>query len=536
MLRVFREYMNLSVFRFEPINSRLQRIAASPSRRVLSYALAAIAGVVCAALLPTSRAALPLAVGGLAACALAVRQRARPWERVLAIAVAFFLFGAARFTSVLPSAEVGHVLALDGRVVTLRGIVTTLPETRQGSVRVWITLDAHRDGRSLAPIRGVIQLFLPLSSPEQYGDRLEFSCRVSRLERPSASVSFFAREAGTASCASPKNVRILARGEGSGLLSAMFAARTEFRTAIDRVLPEPHASFLAGLLLGEQGAIPKDVAEAARVTGTTHMLAASGSNTGVIARWLFALLPLLLIRRTRALWVVGAFLAGFVVLSGASASVVRAAVMAAVGLLAALLGRPSRAFSALALAAAFIVFANPLAVWDVGFQLSVAATVGLIVIAPLLDASPRLARLPEALKRPLHDTLAATVATLPVIIWHFGRVSIVSPFANVLLVPLVPLGMGVGFVAASIGLIAAPLGTMAGFGAWLVLSGMLGLMQIFAAIPGASVQLVAPHLFALASAVALAAWFMRRARQRPAHAEEFNVSGYTVVDETVAGP
>lgn len=507
-------------------------VASSPSRRFLSYALAAIAGVVCAAFIEQPRAALPLAVGGLFASALVLHLRERPRERVIALAAVFFLFGSARLASVLPEAVAGHILALDGRVASLRGTVVTMPEVRQGSVRVWVRIDAHRDGRSLTPMRGVMQLFLPLSSPEQYGDRLEFSCRVSRLARPSAAVSFFAREAGTASCASPKNVRILARGEGSGFLSALFAVRTEFRAAIDRILPEPHASFLAGLILGEQGAIPKDVAEAARATGTAHMLAASGYNTGIIARWLFALLPLLLIRRARAVWVVGSFLVGFVVLSGASASVVRAAAMAAVGLLAALLGRPSRAYSALAFATALIVFANPLTVWDAGFQLSLAATVGLIAITPLLEALPRFSRLPEALKRPLSDTLSATAATLPVIIWHFGRVSIVSPLANIFVAPLVPAGMGIGFLAAVVGLVAAPLGTMAGFGAWFVLSGMLGLMRMFAAIPGASVQLVAPHFFAVASAAALATVVARRTRQHPLRAEEFSVSGYRVIDET----
>jgi competence protein ComEC len=209
---------------------------------------------------------------------------------------------------------------------------------------------------------------------------------------------------------------------------------------------------------------------------------------------------------------------GYVVLTGASPSVVRAALMAAAMLVGRLGGSRAHAASALALAALVMLVAAPPVLWDVGFQLSLLATAGLIWFGPPIER--RLRRWPGWIREPVALTLAAQLTTLPVILVNFERLSLVAPIANVLVVPFVPIAMLFSAIASLIGALDAALHVplvsdamtwFAGGAAWLVLRIIVWLGTAVAAVPHAAIDVSVPPVVAVAwlPILALASWATR---------------------------
>lgn len=243
-----------------------------------------------------------------------------------------------------------------------------------------------------------------------------------------------------------------------------------FENSLARSLPEPHASFVAGILLGSRQGIPSDLQNAFARTSTSHVLAVSGYNVSVVASMVMAVLIAVMPRR-KAFWVTLVFLMGFVIVTGGSASVVRATCMGALILFAQSYGRLSDAGRAVVLVAAIMVVINPfLLVFDVGFQLSFLAVVGLIYIGPLFQRWTSKLPLPKDLQRVLSETAAAQIAVLPLIIFYFKLLSIIGLPANLLIVPLIPLAMTLGFVTGLAGLIIPVAGKFFGLITWFLTS------------------------------------------------------------------
>lgn len=243
-------------------------------------------------------------------------------------------------------------------------------------------------------------------------------------------------------------------------------------------LPEPHGSLLSGILLGNRVKLDRDLLEIFRVVGLSHIIAVSGYNLTVMtANIRSAFRPLL--GRKLTLIVASIAVLSFVLLSGAPPSIIRAAVMAGIVLLGEYLGRPNRSLGALVTAAGVIVFFEPKIIFDIGFQLSIAATYGLIRLAPVITNAFRKTKLPEWLQQVLGETLAATAMTAPLIIIVFERLSIVSPLTNILVVPLIPLLMGIGVAAVVLMFIFAPVGKIAALLTWPILEWIIFISQKF---------------------------------------------------------
>jgi competence protein ComEC len=209
---------------------------------------------------------------------------------------------------------------------------------------------------------------------------------------------------------------------------------------------------------------------------------------------------------------------GYVLLTGASPSVVRAALMAAAMLVARLGGSRAHAASALGLAALVMLLAAPPVLWDVGFQLSLLATAGLIWFGASIER--RLRGWPGWIREPVALTLAAQLTTLPVILVNFERLSLVAPIANVLVVPFVPVAMLFSAIASVIGLVDGTIhvpvaGTaaawLAGGAAWLVLRVIVWLGTTVASVPSAALDVSVPRALAAAwlPMLAIASWALR---------------------------
>ena len=296
-------------------------------------------------------------------------------------------------------------------------------------------------------------------------------------------------------------------GEAAGAAATIEGIRRAGDDALTRALPEPQAGLASGILIGLRDRVDRDLAAAFTTAGVSHVVAISGWNIAIVGATIAALLrswP----RRRRAVATLLA-IGGYTMLTGASSSVLRAAVMATVVLLARETGRSGRAAAALGWAIVGLLVATPGLVTDPGFALSAAATGGLIAWATPLTRrfqAWRGGRLPGWLCESFGVSLAAEFATLPIALAWFGRVPIVAPLVNLLVVPLVAPAMAAGGVALAGGALAglgapAPLATALGLPAWAALSGMIAIVRVAAALPFASATL-APPLNLVAAAVA----------------------------------
>jgi competence protein ComEC len=312
-------------------------------------------------------------------------------------------------------------------------------------------------------------------------------------------------------------------GDGGGVLAVAESIRQVADEALARIVPEPMAGLASAVLVGRRDRVAREVSDAFTATGLSHVVAISGWNIALIGAVLGGLLAAMgLGRRQRTVAIVMA-LALFTLIAGGGASVVRAALMGGVVLVAREAGRPGTAAAALGVAAWALVVLDPAMASDLGFQLSVAATAGLLawgsrLTARLAGPAPGTAR--SWLAESLGVSLAAQAATLPLVLFHFGRLSPVSPIANLVVAPIVAPAMLVGSVCLVAGLVVgagAPVLVGAPFAllGWAVLGAMVGVAGAFAALPFASVEL--PAVVAMVGALVLAlvtgvvAWRARRA-------------------------
>ncbi len=221
--------------------------------------------------------------------------------------------------------------------------------------------------------------------------------------------------------------------------------KSAFAKRISQFIKEPQASLLMGILIGARKTLPQSVMDNFNNTGVSHVIAISGYNISVIIKALESLAKLF--GRRVSFWLSVIFIFGFVILSGASASVIRAAVMGALLLVAFNIGRQYSITPALFFAALAMLVINPkILFWDIGFQLSFAATFGIVYFSPLLDSLTSRWPNPIQIKSILLTTMAAIVSTLPLILFYFGRLSVVAPLVNILILPFVPLTMLLGFL------------------------------------------------------------------------------------------
>lgn len=280
-----------------------------------------------------------------------------------------------------------------------------------------------------------------------------------------------------------------------------------------RLIAEPEGGIVRGIVLGERAALDADLADAFRRSGTSHLLAISGFNMTLVA----AAVALVLRGRVRppiiaALTVV--CVVAYSVLVGLGPSVARAAVMAVVASLGLAFGRRPATDNALALAVATMVGIDASAIGDVGFLLSASATGGLLYLAEPI--SRRLAFLPGAIREGLAATLAATVPTVPIIAAVFGRVSLVSPLANLLAVPLFPPLMIAGALTAALGTVSLALAQVPALVSYALAFLLRLVVETSAALPLASVGVPDGPLAGIAygSAVAVALFCGPRAVRR----------------------
>ncbi|MDX9820630.1 MAG: DNA internalization-related competence protein ComEC/Rec2 [Syntrophales bacterium] len=399
------------------------------------------------------------------------------WSLLL---VGFFLLGGVGWTFSSWNASSAPLIPEwpSDQVLRLQGLVARAPERWPDRTELTVDLQsAVRDGL-LEPSRGRIRLSIAGRGPWRYGDVVRFETRLKPLEGLSNPGIFKRAEmlqwAGISARAfvwEASGVAVVRRNQANGWLFALEGFREAIRETIHRHAASPERELISAMILGGQQEIPRDIVDLFNRTGTSHIIAISGFNVGIVAviwiflaRWLLSISTAVLlrvdaVRLSYALALPPVLL--FALLAGMGISVVRATIMAVTFLCALLLGRERDLFNSLAFAGILILAAFPPSLFDVSFQLSFAAVASILFATPAVLSYLK----PSSSSSPLGPdqawrrwsarlalfaavTLVATAGTLPLIAHHFNRLSAVVLIANVAVVPIlgfaaIPLSMGI---------------------------------------------------------------------------------------------
>lgn len=405
--------------------------------------------------------------------------------------------GASRYEQIQPTMRsVMHIA--DGKTHDVEGTIVRISEgdSNLKLVLVLVLVDGEvREDRVLVKTS--------LFSDVMVGERVSVSCPLKRPEafEDFAYDRYLAAKDIVATCTVSDLPFVLGKDEslGARALASIARLHTFVVRQIDVVLPDPHAQLLAGLLIGDD-AFSSVWKERFLRTGTSHIVAASGSNVALTVSILLAILFGVGIRRRYATIFVLFGIATFVLLAGGESAVMRAGIMAALVVIARATGRASSVRNVLLCTVCMMLWCEPRILCDdVGFQLSVLSTIGLVWWSK--SFGDYLSFLPESfgLREGFATTLAATFATLPVTVFGMGQVSLVGPIANLLVLPLLPIAMAMGAFAVVVGMILPMIGRLLAFPAWWMLDTVLMVLRELAALPFVYVEVKSSMLDVLLS-------------------------------------
>lgn len=279
----------------------------------------------------------------------------------------------------------------------------------------------------------------------EYGDEVKL---VGTIKKPEAEwQNYFSKERITGLMQFPE-ITLASKNNGSPIKAVLFKVKSFFESSFKQVLPFEQAAFMSGLTLGSAAEFSDEFKEKMRLTGTSHLVALSGYNISIIVRYIGGAFALWWVTRKFKLPLSVLFVIGFVIMTGAEPSVVRAAIMAMILLLADHIGRIAYIPNVITAAALAMVLINPkILAFDIGFQLSFMALIGIIYLEPWLRKRFRAKDESGFLGWRSHfwTTTSAQLAVLPILIYHFGFISPVSILTNVLLLEFIPVTMGLGF-------------------------------------------------------------------------------------------
>lgn len=369
-----------------------------------------------------------------------------------------------------------------GEAVTVTGTVMREPEESAQAQQVVIEVQDTALLLFTEPYRDI-----------EYGDALQVTGQVAEPEpfsgeygRIFAYDDYLAAQGVVYTMSFPA-IEQIASGQGSWWLQRLYQGKDIFRQQLQQALPEPQVALGEGLLLGVKSALGEQLESAFRTTGLIHIVVLSGFNVMLVVAFIQYILSVFLPLRPRLLFAVMGIV-GFALLVGLSATVVRASLMAGIYLLAQYFGRQYEAIRGLLLAAAIMVWWQPLTLlYDIGFQLSFVATLGLILVSPQLEMwfthGPRAV----AWRSYGVATIATQIATTPLLLYHIGEFSVVAPLVNMLVLPMVPVAMALTFAVGVVGLVSPSLAVWVGGLAQLPLTYIIELARLVAALPFASI-------------------------------------------------
>ncbi|HOX29999.1 MAG TPA: ComEC/Rec2 family competence protein [Candidatus Paceibacterota bacterium] len=428
----------------------------------------------------------------------------KPGLAVWAVFLVFFGLGFWRFEQAWWAMEHNELSTLNGSSREFVALVDSEPQVGD-SQKVVVRPEGY-EGRILV---------IAYRYPEyQYGDKLKIS---GTLQEPPVFDGFDYRlyllKSGIFSVMNGPAVEKLESNKGSSFYAGLLAAKAGLRQSLNQALPYPHNALLAGILFGDQNGLPqcsqkeKEAAEEEgnsclklkeefNISGLRHLTAVSGMHIAIMLPILIGLGLGLGLWRSQAAAFAVAVIWVFILMIGLPASAVRAGIMGTLMMAAQAFGRPASQSRLVVLAAVFMVMLDPLLLrFDIGFQLSFLAVMGMIYLAPeISEVLASLISWPD-LRNVLAQTLAAQVFTLPVLIFNFGYISLYAPLANILAVPVITILTIIGFVLSAAGLVSSGAAWIISLPVWLLCEYLIRIAGFAAGLPYAALNLNIHWLF-----------------------------------------
>jgi competence protein ComEC len=412
------------------------------------------------------------------------------------ITLPIFLFlGSAYYQVRQPNIDAFHIAFYNDREYDLlvTGHLTRLPDYRDSYTNLRIEVEAVDTGSGDMPASGLILVRVPINQTYEYGERIRLR---GGLKTPPENEEFSYRDYlarfGIHSYMTSAEVTRLPGSGGNLITVQIYKFKTKLLENTYRLFPDPEASLLAGILLGVQTGLSAKLQQAFKDTGTAHIIAISGFNIAIIAGIFFSIFKNLTNERIGAIIaVLGIFLYSFLV--GGDAAVMRAAFMGSVSLFARQLGRRNDGMNALMMVALLMALINPLVLWDVSFQLSFFATLGLILYSePFSNFTNRIiekiikedtSTIARIFNENVTLTFAAQLTTIPIMAYHFKRISLISFIANPFILPVQPPVMIVSGLALLVSAVVYPLGQLIAWVAWPFSAYSIRVVELFDQVP-----------------------------------------------------
>ena len=418
-----------------------------------------------------------------------------------AFVLVFFFLGAFWYQFRQPVIDAFHVAFYNDRAyeMLVTGTLAEPPDYRDTYTNLRLKVEALDSGSGDLPVSGMLLVRVPQNQTYEYGQRVRVrgSLKTPPEDEEFSYRDYLARD-GVYSYMSIAEVTDLPGNGGSVIRTAVYKLKDKLLQYTYRLFNDPEASLLAGILLGVDTGLTKDLQNAFKNTGTAHIIAISGFNIAIIAGIFFSMFKTIFGERLGAVFAILA-IAFYTFLVGADAAVMRAAFMGSISLLARQLGRRNTGLNALAVVAFIMTIINPLVLWDVGFQLSFFATLGLILYAePFSSFTSNLitkvtktnnSTITQIINDNVILTFAAQLTTIPIMAYHFKRISLISFIANPFILPVQPAVMTLGGLAVFVSLIFQPLGQLIAWVAWPFSAYTIRMVELFNRVPHGTIYL-----------------------------------------------
>jgi|GEM_PF-1022152 len=377
----------------------------------------------------------------LAICLKIFRNRK---QKLLLLFLIFLVVGLWRYQFYYEKSE-KRIENFANKNVTLVGKVIYDPDIRDNNVKLTLTVEKFfLDGRKEINTDGLILATTPRYPVYYYGDKLELTGIIKLPENfNDFDYNDYLRTQNIFVVIEPYGVTKLDNDTNFDIIKIISDLKLKIGEVVKKNLLEPHASLLLGILMGNKENMPNDFDSDLSVTSTTHIIAVSGYNVTILLGTILALAGL--IPRRIAILISAFILILFLILVGLNnIPALRAGIIGFALLIALSIGRRGGIISFIPLSAAILIFFNPLVYKTVSFQLSFISTLGLICFSSYFEKIFK--NLPESLRSELAPTLSATISTMPIILWNFGQISIISVLVNMLVLPVIPVIMFLGFI------------------------------------------------------------------------------------------
>ncbi|MEQ8671681.1 MAG: ComEC/Rec2 family competence protein [Aggregatilineales bacterium] len=419
--------------------------------------------------------------------------------RIFNIVLLVLCLGGLRYSLVPTTSDVAQYNLTSG--LTLEGNIIDPPDIRDDRIQFRINAEMMTRGGRTISTQGLVLVRAPRTANVNYGDRITVSgLLITPGEFDTFSYADFLARQGVYSIMTNAAIEVISTGHGSPFYSTLYDLRERANSYISNALPEPQAGLLSGILLGADRGISPNLEDDFSRVGASHVIAISGFNMVIIAGVIMSILSPGTEKPRPIAAITGLVVIGvYTILVGANAAVIRAALMSGLLIIGQVLNRRTYVPTSLAFVAVLLSFFNPNVLWDISFQLSFFATLGLaLFVEPLtkrfnallfyLFPAPYARPIGNFLSEPLIVSIAAQIFALPIIIAYFSQVSLVALLVNLLIIPVqAPLLLFGGLAT----IVAFFLPVLAQILFWIdlvLLSWTIGVVRAFADLPFADTE------------------------------------------------